>query len=157
MQRAALISPCGAYRYTLFRGWAPGPLATFVMCNPSTADADVDDPTIRKCIGFARRWGFGSLSVVNLFAFRATDPAELKRAGFPSGGSANDLHILEQCARAERVVLAWGGAVPSGHKRIVEVRALLARLPTTAQCLGRTMQGEPRHPLMLAYSTALES
>ena len=82
----AVISACGRYRYLLTRQVGPGPrTATFIMLNPSTADATNDDPTIRRCIGFARQWGCGRLAVLNLFAFRATEPADLKRAEEPVG------------------------------------------------------------------------
>ena len=83
---AAVLSPCGAYRYLLTRRFGPGKkLATFVMLNPSTADAERDDATIRKCVGFARSWGCAGLQVVNLFAFRATDPTDLRMADDPVG------------------------------------------------------------------------
>src|SRR4051812_49823510 len=82
----AVISACGAYRYVLTRQVGGGVRrATFIMLNPSTADASNDDPTIRRCIGFAQRWGCGQLAVLNLFAYRATDPADLKRASEPVG------------------------------------------------------------------------
>src|SRR5262249_14212908 len=87
VRRAAVISDCGRYRYSLTRRWgdAAEPRALFVMLNPSTADAEQDDPTIRRCIGFAKAWGMGSLEVVNLYALRATDPAALLSAPDPIG------------------------------------------------------------------------
>src|SRR5262245_40859152 len=87
----AVFSSCGTYRYVLRREIGPGDTtATFIMLNPSTADAARDHPTIRRCIGFARRWGCGQLVCLNLFAFRATDPARLKCAADPVGPRNED-------------------------------------------------------------------
>src|SRR5262249_44998661 len=85
--RSAVISACGRYRYYLCRKLAGGGgrVATFIMLNPSTADAERDDSTIRKCVGFGRRWGCGQLHVVNLFGLRATQPTELRTVGNPVG------------------------------------------------------------------------
>ena len=94
MDRTALFSPCGRFRYRLGRRWGEGPTIAFVLLNPSTADDQRDDPTIRRCIGFARRLGFGGLEVVNLYAYVATDPAELRRVGYLVGDE-NDGHMLE--------------------------------------------------------------
>ena len=80
MKRSAEISECGKYRWWLRRRWADGPVVCFVMLNPSTADAEQDDPTIRRCIGFAQAWGCGALEVRNLFPFRATNPADMLKA-----------------------------------------------------------------------------
>src|SRR5689334_19453129 len=106
----AVISACGRYRYVLTRQVGPGSRrATFVMLNPSTADATNDDPTIRRCIGFAREWGCGRLVVLNLFAFRATDPADLKRAIDPVGPENRDW--FERTLRPPHdgpLVCAWG-------------------------------------------------
>lgn len=91
---AAGLSPCGLYRFWLTRCWAPAkPCALFIMLNPSTADHEQDDATIRKCIGFARRWGMGSIRVANLFAYRATKPDDLKRADNPIGGLSTEIQI----------------------------------------------------------------
>jgi len=121
----------------------------FVMLNPSTADAEQDDPTIRRCAGFARAWGFGGMTVVNLFAFRATDPARLRRARDPVGRD-NDHHIATAARGAGMVVLAWGvhGAL-DGRDRVVA--ALLADV--RPRCLGTTRGGYPRHPLYLPAAT----
>ena len=104
----AAFSPCGRYRWHLARTWdADGSRVAFVALNPSTADATHDDPTIRRCIGFARRWGAGGVDVVNLYAFRATKPRDLFAADDPVGPD-NDAWIDAVVARADRVVLAWG-------------------------------------------------
>ncbi|HEX2136504.1 MAG TPA: DUF1643 domain-containing protein [Microvirga sp.] len=113
MQREALFSPCGAYRYRLARRWAEGPMVAFIMLNPSTADGSIDDPTIRRCIGYAQTWGYGALAVGNLYALRATEPAELRRARDPTGPD-NDRHLEGMTRAAARVVCAWG-ADPAAH------------------------------------------
>lgn len=152
---AAIISDCGRYRYLLSRPRAiVEPCVLWIMLNPSTADATHDDATIRKCLGFARRWGFGaSIRVVNLYAWRATDPRDLKaaeRRGEDVVGHENDSHIKFNvgCGMTSRIVLAWG-ANGRGPRAAV-VRDLVrqhARAPVV-------MLGDaPRHPLMLAYDT----
>src|SRR6266540_5624421 len=110
--RTAEISACGKYRYRLGREVGPWPrIACFVMLNPSTADHQVDDRTICRCMDFAQRWSCGELVVVNLFAFRATDPFEMMLADDPVGRKNGD-HIVSVAARAHNsgglVVAAWG-------------------------------------------------
>lgn len=156
MKSSASISECGKYRYTLFREWEPSlPRVLFVMLNPSTADAMEDDPTITKCLGFARLWGCGSLTVVNLFAFRATNPKELLTAVDPIGPE-NDVSI-NLCAQAsDRIVVAWGAnKMPkSACNRIGKVLAMLAG--RRIECLKLTKSGAPKHPLYVPYATELE-
>jgi hypothetical protein len=126
------------------------------MVNPSTAGAQDDDHTIRKCIGFAKRWGFGALDVVNLFAWRDTDVTALLRTRDPIGPD-NDDAIGAAIGDAHRVVWAWG-------KHNVRVQQLIAhrtrcwsfRPKCEAGTLGRNGDGSPRHPLTLAYATAFE-
>lgn len=149
MRRSAVISPCGGYRYRLSRTWdTTPPTATFVMLNPSTADAIADDPTIHRCIGYARSWGCGSLHVVNLYAWRATNPRELATVADPIGPS-NDkwITIAAEDALHQRapLVAAWGAhATP---ERIVHVLTLPGMHRLTALALTKT--GQPRHPLYL--------
>lgn len=155
VERSAAISDCGRYRYWLGRRWGPGPRVTWVMLNPSTADDRVDDHTIRKCIGFARRWGFEAIGVVNLFGWRATRPADLMAAhwaGTNIVGPENDGHIRAALTRSQQVVAAWGGhrAVKIGS-RMPTVRAML----TDPMCLGLSRWGDPLHPLTLGYATPL--
>lgn len=133
MIRSAVISPCGQYRYRLDRRWGDGPTLGFIMLNPSTADAEIDDATIRRCMGFARREGCGGIQVVNLFAYRATDPAHLLTVADPIGPE-NDLYVR---SLKGPVVAAWG-AHPMARKGFFG-RHLL--------CLGKTKDGYPRHPL----------
>jgi hypothetical protein len=143
IQKSAVISECGQYRYLLTRRWAKGPSMLWIMLNPSTADASEDDPTIRRCLGFARRWGFESLEVVNLFAVRATDRTVLTRTPDPVGAE-NDRYIQEAAARAGLVVVAWG-TWGSLFDRQATVAEALAWCPL--YCLGKTSSGFPRHPL----------
>ncbi len=145
----AVISPDGAYRYELVRRWGRGDsVVVFVMLNPSTADARKDDATIRRCMGFARQWGHDALVVVNLFAFRATDPANLAAVNDPIGPE-NDAYIRKACQQASRIVCAWGA-----HP-IVDARqkAVLSLIAAEVECLGLTAAGRPRHPLYLASDT----
>lgn len=148
------ISPCGTYRYELRRVWGdPNRLACFVMLNPSTADAEVDDPTIRRCVGYARAWSLGGVIVRNLFALRATDPADLTSHPNPIGPD-NDTWLATP-APAVLTVAAWGvhGTL---HQRDHEVRSLLAERGIRLHHLGTlTREGHPRHPLYLPATAEL--
>jgi hypothetical protein len=115
----------------------------FVMLNPSTADHERDDPTIRRCIGFAASWGYGALAVGNLFAFRTPFPAQLKRAACPVG-RANDRWLERLAAESSRVIAAWGNE-GSFLGRDTQVRNFLKPL----HAFALTQQGQPRHPLYL--------
>lgn len=119
------------------------------MLNPSTADAHQDDPTIKRCIGFAQLWGYGSLAVANLFAFRTAFPQALKRCTEPIGPE-NDIWLMALASEADTLVAAWGnhGQLLSRSRQI---KALLPRL----MCLGLTKSGEPKHPLYVPRSTTL--
>ncbi|HYG67177.1 MAG TPA: DUF1643 domain-containing protein [Anaeromyxobacteraceae bacterium] len=157
--KAAAISDDGRYRYTLERIWDPSKVpAVFCMLNPSTADASQDDPTIRRCRGFAQTLGYGGLIVVNLFALRSTDPTALLDADDPIG-PGNDEQILAAAARGDgTVICAWGtgGAL---HFRGRDVLALLKkRGGFRPMRLGPpTNGGNPRHPLYLPRTAALEA
>ena len=148
------------YRYRLDRRWPGGAdLCGFIMLNPSTADAQSDDPTIRRCIGFARSWGYSGLIVGNLFALRATDPAALLAACDPVGGSANALALVDLVDSATLIVCAWGQCAAVG-RRGGEVIALIRARGRLPHCLGLTRHGAPRHPLYLpatAQPVPLES
>lgn len=157
---SARLSKCGRYRYNLTRSWATGPSALFVMLNPSTATVDIDDPTIRKCVGFARRLGYSGIEVVNLFAVRSTDPAGVLAVADPVGPD-NDSAITDALDRCPLVICAWGAHATGmlkrvGPVRIEEVLRLLRRNHVPC-CLGKSADGSPRHPLMLPYSAQLVS
>ena len=153
-QGGADISECGRYRYRLWRDGLNGNddrSCLFVMLNPSTADAMQDDPTIRKCVGFCKRWGYGLLMVCNLFAFRSTKPAGLLGLADPRGPE-NDAWLRTEAEAAHRIVLAWG----SHHelrdlvsRRLFEVRREIAHHWSKMVTLGHAKDGNPRHPLML--------
>lgn len=146
LSTGALLSPCQRYRLTLHRCWGDGKTLLIVMLNPSTADANEDDPTIRKCIGFARRAGYGAIEVVNLFAFRATDPNALRSCPDPVGPGNRDL-VLSAAAEGE-CLFAWGASLPVwGQKWATEVGSTGGG----HFCLGTTKDGHPRHPLMVPY------
>ena len=142
----ALISDCGLYRYKLTREWGVGPTCVFIMLNPSTADASEDDPTIRRCIGFARREGCGGLRVENLFAFRATDPDIMFRHAHTAVG-ATDQFIREAAKAVDGPVIAAWGADKRAQARGARVLKMLREIGVYAVCLGMTKSGAPRHPL----------
>ncbi len=144
MRTGASFDPSTVYRYTLWREWdRDAPRLAWLLLNPSTADADDDDPTIRRCIGFAWRWGFGSIEVVNLYGWRGPKPAALEQAGWPVG-SGNDRAVARAVRRADRLVVGWGAYAA----RDARWRAVSARLAHTEMwCLGTTASGQPRHPL----------
>lgn len=143
----------GAYRYTLTRAWnLLLPQICFLLLNPSTADAVTQDATIRKCTGFAKNWGAGGILVLNLFAYRSTNPRALQGAEDPVG-PRNDA-VLYTELRKGPVVCGWG---QSGPPRLVEQRReALRAFGFQAKCLGTTQSGEPRHPLYVPYKQELE-
>jgi hypothetical protein len=161
----ARMSEDGKYRYSLGRHWGDevrlgipsSPAVTFIMLNPSTADATVDDPTIRRCMGFAKRLGQSSLLVVNLFAFRATDPAELSAADDPVG-KENDKVIRRACLPSVSVCLiaAWGALGTRYHTRVNEVLHIVTtEAHRHLAYFGNTKSGQPKHPLYLASNAEL--
>lgn len=147
--RNALISDCGLYRYTLFRRIDDknDKCLAFIMLNPSTADATIDDPTIRKCKGFAERMGYSWIHVVNLFAYRATSPKEIKKASNPIGDD-NILHIRAAAAMADKIICAWGCSGTYGRQN-EKVMELLSGYDLHA--LEITKHGHPKHPLYISY------
>ena len=144
----AQFSPDGNYRYWLSREWAASnESCAFIMLNPSTATADRDDPTIRRCIRFAQGWGYGTLYVANLFAFCTSDPNYLKTTADPVGPD-NDQSILAVMARCSLTIAAWGanGVYLDRHHRVVQ---LIASVGGRLWHLGLSNAGHPRHPLYL--------
>lgn len=156
MSRAADIDPTWTFRYDLRRQWGEGPfrVVNFVMLNPSTADANDDDPTIRRCINFAKSWDFNGLVVTNLFAYRATDPRELATPD-DSIGPENDRYIRRWARDSELVVCAWG--VNSRVKyRAPEVLYDIRKCGKVPMVLKHTKDGSPTHPLYLpSYLTPI--
>lgn len=150
MKRSAVISKDGRYRYVLRRVWDPArPTVLFIGLNPSTADHRADDPTIRRCVRFARDWGFGQLAVGNLFAFRTPRPRDLWTARDPVG-SRNDTWLRRLVAEADTTVAAWGAhGARFGRDQIV--LEWLGR----PMCLAITNDGHPRHPLYIPATARL--
>ena len=147
MSGGAQFSRDRRYRYRLWRRWdATRPQIAFCMLNPSTADEHTDDPTIRRCIGYARDWGYGGVEIVNLFALRATDPRELRRSRDPIG-RRNDGYVSRAARRSKAVVIAWGVHGTLLARGAATLRLLSPRARLLA--LGWTLAGEPRHPLYL--------
>lgn len=149
--RSARFSPCRTWRYSLTREWDhQKPRLLFILLNPSTADEMQDDPTNRRGIGFAKRWGYGSVVFVNLFAFRTPHPKEMRAAADPIGPD-NDRWIQFEIHGASTVVAAWGTNGVFMNRGYL-IRERLGPM----QCLGRTKNGHPKHPLYLANATELE-
>ncbi len=151
--RSAEISACGKYRYTLWRSWAPvsglSRCLSWVMLNPSTADASIDDPTIGRCIEFSQREGFDHMVVVNLYAFRSTDPSALWQMGYVDAvGPVNAWHVVDAVASTDQTIVAWGNP-GGGHM------PQLLRDAGPLWCLGTNKNGSPKHPLYLRGDTPL--
>ena len=166
----AVISPCGQYRYWLHRAWNFGVGWTvFIMLNPSKADASINDPSIRRCIDFAKRFGSRGLIVVNLFAARATNPEALGRFNDPEGPE-NHAYVLKACEFAAepapdfetdeiiqpgKLVCAWGAHwMREGQDQTV--MGWIEASGAEPLCLGVTKSGAPKHPLYLPRSTPLQ-
>ncbi len=149
----AIFDINGRYRYSLWRAWSSyHPRIAFVLLNPSTADEQRNDPTIRRCIGFARAWNFGSMEVVNLFAYRTTDCRELLKIDDPVG-EENNYFLIQAVERCSTVVVGWGtrGTLLA---RDLQVLSLIAGRKDV-HCLGITKNGQPRHPLYVKGDTSL--
>lgn len=138
------MSSCGRYRYHLWRTWDDRPRVLFVGLNPSIADAEVDDPTIRRCIRFAHDWGYGGLWMANLYAHRSTDPKGLCTVEDPVGDQ-NDDWLSHLALRAELTIVAWGAWPGPYPHRPAHVMDLI----TAPHVLGLTKHGAPRHPLYM--------
>ena len=147
LNRHAVFSPDRKKRYQLHRVWqAKGPLILFIMYNPSQADEQQDDPTLRRVMRFAQDWGYGGLMVGNLYPQVNSNPAAVNTTTRPQ--KENYLHLKTMIAKAQRVVYAWG----MGH----EVPTWLSRLVNEPYVLGLSKKGVPRHPLYLKATTQPE-
>jgi hypothetical protein len=141
------------YRYSLWRAWsAYHPRILFVLLNPSTANEQKNDPTIRRCMGFAQAWNSGSMEVVNLFAYRATNYRDLFNISDPVGPE-NNRFLMQALERCSTVVLGWGtrGTLLSRDRQVMSLLAGRNDL----HCLGITKDGQPRHPLYVKGNTSL--
>ncbi len=147
----AVYSDCERYRYALTRVWSPGGAKlAFVMLNPSSATEVQNDPTVERCERRARTLGFGGFRVTNIFAWRATDPRNMRAAKSPIGPD-NDAAIQAACAWADQVIAAWG-THGSYLDRGTQVAELLRRTGKPLLHLGLSKQGHPKHPLYIAYT-----
>lgn len=145
----AFFSPCRKWRYFLWRRWGPGRALCVIGLNPSTATESLDDPTIRRCIRFAKDWGFDAYWMLNLFAWRATDPMKMMlRSGLfnDAVGLHNDAYICHYARNAGKVVLAWGnhGGLKDRGNNVVE---MLAQAGVSGDCFDVTLKNQPKHPL----------
>lgn len=148
--KSAVISEDRRFRYGLTRTWdADKGTVSFILLNPSTADAEQDDATIRKCVGFAKCWGYGGIRICNLYAYRARDPKNLKAAGYPVGPE-NDSWLRGLGESSEEIIVAWGN-----HARPERVREVMALIGRPVKCLGVNRNGSPSHPVMLGYDRPL--
>ena len=140
----ATFSNCRTYRYTLSRIWnKKKKYVLFIGLNPSTADEEVDDPTIRRCVNYAKNWGYGGFLMVNVFAYRTTLPSNLKKVKYPVGED-NDKYIVKLSKKADITVAAWGnnGNLYSRDKQVLN-------LVPSLMCLKINKSGQPAHPLYL--------
>jgi hypothetical protein len=152
-----------SHRLLLWRVWDDdAPVLVWWMLNPSTADHESNDPTIRRCIAWARMWGFGGIVVVNCYALRSTSPAAMLRHADRIGVHNDDVlrAVIDRAAQQQlapdrpRIVVAWGEHLEL--ERESAITALLLELQIGTHCLGRTKAGRPRHPVRLPYDTPLE-
>lgn len=162
--RAAVFSACGQFRYrldiplntqqSLFASELKGGRCTFLMLNPSTADQNVNDPTVRRVVQYAKDWGFSDVTVLNLFAYRSTDPDKLLDMGLANSiGPKNDRYIEDVVAKSSRIVVAWGRTFQQEEVFRARVRAVVRMLAhKTVLTLGLNDDGSPKHPLYVEKS-----
>lgn len=156
----ARFSSDKTYRYELTRVWdEPRGFVCWIMLNPSVADAVRNDPTIRRCIGFAKKYGFGGIRVVNLYALCATDPGRLLTAANPVSdmfdAGANDRAIEANVTASALTVAAWGDSGPRNDRRAHDVAEWLSG-GVTLKCFGLTKRGNPFHPLYQPLGRGLQ-
>ena len=150
IERQAVIDETGQYRYALSRTWGDGDMVTWIMLNPSTADASIDDPTIRRCMGFAAAWGFAGIQVINLYAYRATKPDALKVVTDPIGPD-HMRHFVDAVTSGKLIVAAWGACKHASPQHVLPVL-----VQQEVKCLGKNSDGSPKHPLYVRGDVALE-
>lgn len=152
MLKDAIIDQSGKYRYSLERCWGSdiSNVVNFILLNPSTADATRDDPTVKACIAFAKGWGFDALIITNLFAYRVTQPSEMKVCNDPYG-SENEAYLKQIAKKSKKVVIAWGnhGSHCDRDKEVLKMLSPIQKL----YCLGITKIGHPKHPLYVSRDT----
>lgn len=150
MDTGATFDEARTHRYTLWRRWGDGPAVNIIGLNPSTAAETEDDPTIRRCIRFARDWGYAGLVMTNIFAWRATNPRDLPYfAVVQTGGKTADKALVREATVAGLVVAAWG-ALPQYHQwRVKQVRDMMATAGVSLHAIRTTQGGHPAHPLYL--------
>lgn len=158
---SAVLSICGAYRYLLTRTWDKRlAVCTWLMLNPSVADAETDDPTIRRCIGFAKHWAFGGIRVVNLYALRSPDSKVLGTAEYPIAEKSdpwkNDRYILAAIRQSTLAVAGFGNGSLWNPRRVLHVRDMVRTEGLQMKCLGLTASGQPVHPLYIPYARKLK-
>ena len=153
IERDAVFSDDMRFRYRLTRRWGPGRVMPVICCNPSKAGAELDDPSVRRLIGFARRLGYDAIDLGNCFAYIATFPDDLRAAGYPIGPD-NDTHLENICRGHPQVVCGWG-SITRGLVRPQVVLALLKAWGCKPMALQINAGGIPAHPSRLAYSRAL--
>jgi hypothetical protein len=157
----AYFSPDSEYRYALWRIWESQGHSSnvmFVGLNPSTADEIENDATIRKCIGFAKRWGYGGIYMLNLYAFVSTDPRVMVHSPEPIG-PGNDESFGYYRSHVGLIVAAWGNIEVRYRPRIgwqSRIKAVLELISRPVYCLGKTQDGSPRHPSRIGYDTPRE-
>lgn len=152
IESGATFDRTGAYRYHLWRVWDRAkPTIGWILLNPSTADETQDDPTIRRCIRYSQRWGFGRTTIGNIFSFRATRPADMRAVSDPVGPD-NDTALRKIIADSALVMVAWGNHGLHQSRGEWVMRNLLVR--SRPNCLGITSLGAPIHPLYVSYDAA---
>lgn len=158
--KSAMLSDCGSYRYTLKRSWGAGKSVCFIGINPSTADSEEDDATIRKMRGFSKKLNCESFSVVNLYAYRSTDVKNLGSNNCPLPVDHTNMYYIKDALLSSDVIIpCWGNItkIPKELRGILDyLSVILERNNIKCWCLGKTKSGCPKHPLMLSYETELE-
>lgn len=155
IKKGAIISSTGLYRYQLWRIWDESkPNALFLLHNPSTADADTDDPTVRRCTGFAKSWDYGGIYIVNLYPYRATNPKELLGKEFIDVASplANLEYIRDAREKCSLLVVAYGNPIVMKADYFDT-----ENFKECWMCFGLTREGNPKHPLYLRKNTPLRT